>query len=381
MRKTLPTLLVAAALVAAAFLAVGGSLSGAPRWSPDGLFYQARSLELQGVDRTDALQRTFQGPLGADLRRIDPDRSGSPTWVAFNAQFYQRRVAVPAAAAVLEPIAGDRAILDLSLAGYVAAILAIFALLRLRFSLPIAGGVTLATVFLPALVEHSSYPLTDSWGLALETGAIACALLVLDRGRRWLIPWTALILLLSLTRDSTYIPLLAALWLTVTLRSKVAVALFATAAAATLPVMLLFPMPLRDLLAQMLNDAQPAADPSWGFVVSHYPGAIADLIHANGGFVRDGAWYSAIYFAAGLALLFGLARGAEASPRSTFLKAAAVAGVAYVFVVPIFSAFRLELAVVPLAAFGFALGAERVAARVSLPQLVRRPSMAGPGPT
>src|SRR4051794_29485848 len=99
MRKTLPTLLVAAALVAAAFLAVGGSLSGAPRWSPDGLFYQARSLELQGVDRTDALQRTFQGPLGADLRRIDPDRSGSPTWVAFNAQFYQRRVAVPAAAA------------------------------------------------------------------------------------------------------------------------------------------------------------------------------------------------------------------------------------------------------------------------------------------
>jgi hypothetical protein len=379
MRKTLPTLLVAAALVAAAFLAVGGSLSGAPRWSPDGLFYQARSLEFQGVSRADSLQQTFQGPMGADLRRIDPERSGNPSWVTFNAQFYERRVAVPAAAAVLEPIAGDRAILDLSIAGYVAAILAIFGLLLLRFRLPIAGAVTLATVFLPALVEHSSYPLTDSWGLALETAALACGLLVLERGRRWLIPWTALILLLSLTRDSTWIPLLAALWLTVTSRSKVALSLFGTGLAATIPVVLLLPTPLRELLAQMLNDAQPAADPSWSFIAGHYPGAIVDLLHANGGFVRDGAWYSAAYFAGGLLLLFGLARGKESTPSTTLLKAAAVAAVAYVFVVPIFSAFRLELAVVPMAAFGFALAAERVTQRVALPRLARRPSVAGSG--
>ena len=84
--------------------------------------------------------------------------------------------------------------LDLSLVGYVAAVLAVFGLLLLRFRLAIAGAVTLATVFLPALVEHSSYPLTDSWGLALETAALACGLLVLERGSRWLIPWTALIL-------------------------------------------------------------------------------------------------------------------------------------------------------------------------------------------
>ena len=68
--------------------------------------------------------------------------------------------------------------------------LAIFGLLLLRFRLPIAAAIALATVFLPALTDHSSYPLTDSWGLALETAAIAFGLLVLDRGPRWLIPWT-----------------------------------------------------------------------------------------------------------------------------------------------------------------------------------------------
>ena len=117
---------------------------------------------------------------------------------------------MPLAAAALEPIAGDRAMLDISLAGYVAAILAIFGLLLLRFRLAIAAAVTLATVFLPALVDHSSYPLTDSWGLALETAALACGLLVLERGPRWLIPWTLSILLLSFTRDSTWIPIAAA---------------------------------------------------------------------------------------------------------------------------------------------------------------------------
>ncbi len=82
----------------------------------------------------EALRQAFQGPLGADLRAIDPERSGSPQWVAYNARFYERRVAVPLAASVLEPLSGDRAILDVSLAGYVAAVLAVFwLLLLLRF--------------------------------------------------------------------------------------------------------------------------------------------------------------------------------------------------------------------------------------------------------
>jgi hypothetical protein len=364
MRRHLPTLLVAAALAAAVLTAVGGSLGGAPRWTPDGLFYQARSLELRGVDRGEALERTFQGPLGAELRRADPLRSGNPDWVAYNAQFYERRIALPLAAAALDPVSGDRALLDLSLLGYVAAVLAVFALLLLRFPLPVAGAVALVTAFLPALTDHASFPLTDSWGLALETAALASGLLVLDRGPRWLIPWTASILVLSMTRDSTWIPIAAAGWLTLTSRSRLSLAMLGSGLAAALPVAALFAMPLKELMAMMLNGFRPVPDASWGFVADRYPGAVADLLRADGGFVRDGAWLSAAYLAGGLALLFLLSRGSRGDAGTTMLKAAAVAGALSVLVIPIFSAFRLELVCVPMAAFGLALACERLAERV-----------------
>ena len=363
MRRALPTVLVSLVLVAAALLAVGGSLSGAPRWVPDGLFYQARSLELRGTDNDVALERTFRGPAGAELRRIDPTRSGDMRWVRYNEQFYERRLTVPAAGAALDGVAGERAILDISLAGYVAAILALFWLLSLRFRLPIAGGVTLGTVFLPALTQNAEVPLTDTWGLALETAAFASGILALERGRRWLIPWTLAILVLSFTRDSTWVPLLAAAYLALRSRSRVSLALLGTGVAAAIPVVLLFPLPMRPLLAQMLNDAHPVADPTWGSILRQYPGALVDLVRADGGFVRDGAWYSAAYLAGGLVLLFALARRAG-GPALTLLKAGAAAGVLYVLAVPVFSALRLDLVCVPMAAFGLGLAAERLAARL-----------------
>jgi hypothetical protein len=368
MRKVALHLIVAAALGAAALLAVSGSLSGPPRWSPDGLFYQARVDTLRGADAGTALTRTFQGPLGAHLRRVDPKRSGNPAWVRYNARFYQRRLTVPLAAAALEPRAGERAILDISLAGYVAAVLAIFGLLLVRFRLPVAAAVTLGTVFLPALTTHASYPLTDSWGVALETAALASGLLVLDRGARWLVPWTLAILVLSFTRDSTWILVLAALWLTVSQRSKVAASLLATSVAAAIPAVLAFSYPMRELLAQMLNDIQPVAHPTWSFVIGHWPGAVEQLLRADGGFVRDGAWYSAAYLLAGVLALFLFTRGARGSAGSTLLKAAAVAAIAYILVVPVFSAFRLELALVPVAAFGLASALERLLRRATVVQ-------------
>jgi hypothetical protein len=361
MRKALPILLVSVVLAAASLFAVRGALDGSPRWTPDALFYQARSLELRGVDRDVALERVFQGPLGAELRARDPERSGDPGWVRYNAQFYERRVSVPIAANAIEPITGERALLDVSLAGYVVAVLALFGLLLLRFRIAIAAAIALATVFLPALTFHSSFPLTDSWGLALEIAALASGTLVLQRGPRWLIPWTASILLLSFTRDSSWIPVVGAAGVALTLRSRLSWAMLGTALAAAIPVLLMFSVPTRELLAMMLNDAQPAPDASWGFVAERYPGAIADLVRADGGFVRGGAWYSAAYLAGGLACLLLLARGIRRTPAVTLLQVASLASIAYVLVVPIFSAFRLELVCIPMAAFGLALGAERLA--------------------
>jgi hypothetical protein len=363
--------LVALVLAGVGLFAVHGSLSGPVRWTPDGAFYQARSLELRGTDHADAQRQAFQGPQGAELRRTDPDRSGDPSWVAYNAKFYERRVAVPAAAAALNGAAGDRALLDVSLAGYVAAVLALFGLLLLRFRLPIAASVAAATAVLPTLTHHAGLPLTDSWGVAFEIAALASAFLVFERGRRWLIPWTLSLLLLSFTRDSSWIPVLGALCLTLRMRSREATWLLGTGIAASIPVVLLFPMPLRPLLAEMLNGAQPVADPTWRFVAHHYPGALVDLLQADGGYVRDGAWYSAGFLLVGLGCLLGLTRGRTATPQTTLLKGAAAAGILYVAAVPIFSALRLELVLVPMAAFGLALAAERLAQRLPAPQRPR----------
>jgi hypothetical protein len=365
---------VAVALVVAALLAVSGSLTGASPWSPDGLFYQARVYELQGMDQDAALQKAFEGPLAPDLRKEDPDRSGDRGWVSYNAQFYERRQTVPLAAYAIEPLAGDRAVLDVSLAGYVAAVLALFWLLRLRFRLVTSALVTFGTVFLPALTHHSSYPLTDSWGLALMTAALAAAILTLERDRRWIVAWVAAVLLLSFTRDSTWIPILAAAWVALKLRSRVSVWLVGTGVAAALPAVLAFSVPMRELLAQMLNDIQPAPDASWTSILADYPPAIVDFLQADGGFVRDGAWYSAFYLLGGIVLLFALSRGPAGGPAASLIKAAACAAALYVFVVPVFSAFRVELALVPMAAYGLALAVERVAARVQVPSPLRVPA-------
>jgi hypothetical protein len=360
-----PRLIVAVALIAASLAAVAGSLSGPPRWTPDGLFYQARVYEIRdGMEQGAALRRAFQGPMGERLRAIDPERSGSQQWVAYNARFYERRVAVPAVAAALEPAAGERAILDVSLAGYVATVLAVFwLLLVLRMPLAVAGAVGLATALLPALTHHSSFPLTDSWGLALETVALTTAILALRGRAAWLVPWVAAIALLSITRDSVWIPILAAAFVAVTQRTRIAVALAATGVAAALPAMVAVSVPMRELLAQMLNGAQPLPDASWGDVIGMFPAAIVDVLQADGGYVRDGAWLSAAFLLGGLALLFVFAARAPRSDAQRLLLAGTVVGAAYVLAVPVFSALRLELVLVPMAAAGLALGAQAAYAR------------------
>ena len=181
--------LIAVLLAALACLAVRPAFRDPVVWTPDALYYQARLLELRGASSDEALERTFGGPLSAELRARDPHHTGNPEWVAYNRPFYERRIAVPAAGAVLYPHTGDRSLLYVSLAGYVASIVALFGLLLLRFGIAAAAAVALATIILPPLQSHSSYPLTDSWGLTLEIAALAAAILALDRGMRWLIPW------------------------------------------------------------------------------------------------------------------------------------------------------------------------------------------------
>lgn len=352
---------VAAGLAALACLAVWPAWQDPVQWTPDALFYQARVLELRGHD--NAVDEVFDGPLAANLRARDPGHTGNDAWVEYNESFYARRVSVPLAAAAIYPAAEERSLLYVSLAGYVAAVLALFGLLLLRFRLVVATAVTAAAALLPPLTNHSSFPLTDSWGLALQIVALGAAMLALDRGLGWLPLWIAAIALLAFTRDSTWIPILAVGWCALRARSRVPVTLFATGVAAALPALLLFSAPVRDLLALLVNDSEPSADTSWGFIASNYPDAVVELIRANVGFLRRGEWYTALFLVGGvLALLLLVWRRRELrSTQTTLMTAAAVFALGYVLAAPVFSAFRLELVFVPMAAFGIGLLAEHVA--------------------
>jgi hypothetical protein len=365
-QRTVFVLLLAAAFACVAVVHVRSVFEHRVVWTPDSLYYEAKLLEIRGVDHDTAMSRVFKGPLSAELRARDPDKTGNPRWVKYNEPFYERRVAAPLAGAAIEPLAGDKSLLDLSLAGYLATILALFGLLLLRFRLAIAAAVTFATIFLPPLVTHSSFPLTDSWGLALEIVALAAALLTLDRGLRWLSLWIGAIVLLSFTRDSTWIPVLAVGVCALRYRTRIPVALFASGFAAALPALILFKTPVRDLLALLVNHSQPPADPSWSFIASHYPRAVWELVRANVGFLRRGEWYTAVYLVGGVIALLALVRRRRSlGVAGTLMTSAAVLGVLYVLAAPVFSAFRLELVVVPVAAYGLALAAEAVAARAA----------------
>lgn len=357
--------LLAAALAGLAVLAVWPKFNEPVHWTLDGLFYQARTLELQGVDHDVAFARVFNGPISADLREEDPAHTGNTRWVEYNEPFYERRVSVPYAASVVYPIAEERSLLDVSLAGFVASIVALFGLLLMRFRIAIAAALAIATILLPPLALHSSYPITDSWGLALEITALLAALLALDRGLRWLPLWIGAIALLGFTRDSTWIPVLAVGWCALKYRSRVPVTLFATGLAAAIPALLLFTTPVRDLLAMLVNSSEPSADTSWSFIVSHYPRALFELVRANVGFLRRGEWYTAFYLVGGVvALLLLVWRGRARGYGATLMSGAAALGIVYVLAAPVFSAFRLELVFVPMAAYGLALTAELVASRV-----------------
>ena len=100
----------------------------------------------QGLRRPPGRSAARHGGRPAESKR----RVTSPEWVSYSSQFYRRRWVVPAAAAGLAPLVGDRALPSVSLAAYALSGLLVFLLLRLRFDRRVSFGVVALVLVLPA---------------------------------------------------------------------------------------------------------------------------------------------------------------------------------------------------------------------------------------
>lgn len=328
------------------------------QWKPDSLFYEAQLLRVQGTPKDEALQRVFQGPLAAERRREElkdtpPARRtiASPAWYRYSERFYDRRWVVPVLGAAVEPLFGVDALRAVSLLGYVLAGLLVYALLSLRFRSWIAAVVSLGVLALGPLRYWSLLPLTDSFGVALEAAALATAVLALRRPRPWLAVFAATMLALSFTRDATIVVAAGLAWIAFRERSRRALTTLGVAVVASLPAPLIFGAPTREIIAYTLNQFHPPVDASWSFIRSRYVAAEKGLVKDDSTYLLHHP-YVGLFAVVGIVALYAI-RNDDTSTR--LIRGGVAGAVVLLLLAPNFTALRLELPFVPLAAYGLAL--------------------------
>jgi hypothetical protein len=351
--------LVALGLTAAAIGVTVPKWHAPIEWKPDSLFYQAQLLEVRGADAHDARRTVFFGPLGA--ARHDPRTVDNPAWIEYSSQFYRRRWVDAAVGAALYPLLGDATLYALSLAAFVLCAPALYFMLRRRWSTVSSAAVVLFALFLQPLQDWSFRPLTDSTGLLLEILAVTAAIVAVDRRGRWAGAWLATVAVLSLARDAAFVVVAGLGWAALAGRSRYVASLAAAGLAVALPALVLFGAPLRVALAYTLNGFQPPPHPTWGFIAHNYVDAAHSLIRNDINYV---AKYPAVgvFALAGTALLYTVRARGDAAVST--LRAAALAAIAYVLLLPNYTEFRLELVALPMVAAGLAMGLDRALAAI-----------------
>jgi hypothetical protein len=136
---------------------------------------------VSGTSAQAARQRVFDSPLSRPAN-AQQHNVGSPHWRSFQAQFFRRRWVVPAMAAAIRPEAGQRALPDVAIVGYLAFAAVLAALLASRFGLVASIPAAVLCLALGPVRDWATRPMTDSWGLVFSVGAVLAALLVLRRG-------------------------------------------------------------------------------------------------------------------------------------------------------------------------------------------------------
>jgi len=362
------TVLAVASLLLIAAISMGPHWGGPIDWETDALFYQAKSEEIGGTDAATARRQVFGGPLSSYERGLEaespdePPRVSDPAWVEYSAGFYARRLLLPALAVALKPLLGLHALQVLSLLGFVLVPALLFLLLRRRLSFAVSGAVAAAVILWPPLRAWSVFPLTDSSGLALLIAALLCAALTIEHGRRWLAPWVLCVLALAFTRDIAFMPVIAAIGLLAVRRDRPTLVLAGCgAAAAVLPLLFVHSFSESKALAYVFANHTIPTDTSWGSVLADYPGNIGHVL----GRYLDYAVANPLVM---LIAIGGLVAAFALPPRRdslTILIWSTLPGYLLLMAVgPAFSAFRYELVLVPLIAFGYGHLGERVLRRV-----------------
>jgi hypothetical protein len=351
-------------LLAVAAAAVAAVLWSQPtRWMPDGYFYRAQVLRILGADKEEALETVFQGRLTLEDRRAEAGRLpyqrklSNPEWVRESAQFYERRRVVPLLAAPLDGPLGPSGLRFVSLAGYVLLAPLLYLLLRLwlplRIAFPAAAAAALAV---EPLRTWSSSPLTDSFGLALMTAALACGCLTLTRSPRWLAGWAAAILVLGFTRDLTVVVVGAAALAFLVERTRRTGALAAAGIVAAAPAPLVFGVPLRAAISYPLNGYYPLEHPSWSFIGDRYVDGVQALVKSDLTYLGERPLVALLLVGGTAAIVLLRPPG----PARTLVWSAVPAALGYVLLTPNFTHFRLELAFLPFAALGLGAAASRL---------------------
>jgi hypothetical protein len=359
--------LAVAFVVAVAVLSAWPAWRGPVDWTPDGYFYEAQAREARGADAQAARASVFAGPLTAERRAREratlkprDRRVANADWVRFSAPFYRRRWTVPLAAAALHPLFGGRSLDVVSLLGYVAAAVALYALARLRFG-RVASAVAAAVVtVLPQYRDAALAPLTDSWGVALEALALLVAVQFCRTGRRaWAVAWPAVMLLLAFTRDNAAVVALALL--VVGIRSRRALALGASGAALAALPSLVFGVHYRTLLAYTLDDSHVPPSTSTRWLLDHYGHGVHAMLHGLVTPVRHGLPpLTGLGILVGLAGLLLLRRGRYAA----IVAASAAAAAVFMFSLPQ-AGYRIALVLLPAAAVGYASLVDGLSRRAS----------------
>jgi hypothetical protein len=340
---------------------------------PDSLYYQAKVESIRGADENQALHEAFKGPLASEIvagereaLKADPDRPRqftNPEWIDYSTRFFHRRVLVSTMAAGIYPVFELRSLLTVSLIGYLLLSLALYALLRQRFGAGVSAVVASVCILAPPVRDASFVPMTDSWGLFLETLALLAAVLVFDRGDRWLAVWIAVLAALSITRDDSVVPLVAAGCLFLHQRDRRSLILLATGAAAIVPALLIFGnASIRENLAFAFSGFNPPTDASWNFVFHYYPENLRQLLEGDADYGRDLGLETPFWFL-GLALVaYGVGlmirRLRDADPYFRLMTYSLLGAAVYVGLFGRFSELRQEITFLPAAAVALALVAE-----------------------